>query len=230
MVSGMKGKNGVRKRRVFRIWIMCFLAGLLFGIIRIPVRAADDSFGQRVYDQADLFSEEEEAGLEEKIQGLQEKTGMDVVLVTAKDAQGKSSEEYADDFYDENDFGTGEEGSGVLYLMDMDNRELYISTCGEMIWILTDERVDAMLDAGMVHMGRGDYAGCAKRLFSDTEKWYDKGAAGGQVQVDRDTGEILRYPGKAHRSIRWYEALLAVAVSAFCAWSACAKVRREVMG
>lgn len=227
MVSFMKRKDGVRKRRTFRIWVVCFLAGLLLGIIRIPVRAANDSFGQRVYDQADLFSEEEEARLEEKIQMLQEKTGMDAVLVTVKDAQGKSSEEYADDFYDENGFGTGEEGSGLLYLMDMDNRELYISTCGEMVWILTDERVEAMLEAGIARMGRGDYVGCAQKLFSDTERWYDKGVAGGQYQVDRDTGEIRHYPGKTHRSIRWYEALLAVAVSAFCGWSVCAKVRRE---
>lgn len=191
------------------------------------VSLADTKTDQRVYDKAGLFSEEEIQELEEEIKSLRETMNMDVALVTTSDAHGRTSERYADDFYDEMKLGMGEEDSGLLYLMDMDNRELYISTCGQMIRFLTDERVEDMLDNGIGYMGDGDYMGCARQLMQDTLRWYEKGIVKGQYNVDRDTGEISYYKGGHKRSIRWYEALLAAAVSGFCAGSVCLKVKNE---
>ena len=51
-----------------------------------------------------------------------------------------------DDFYDEHDFGIGSRRSGALLLIDMDNREAYISTKGYAITLYSDARIEAMLD------------------------------------------------------------------------------------
>ncbi|MBP5793935.1 MAG: TPM domain-containing protein, partial [Spirochaetaceae bacterium] len=71
-----------------------------------------------------------------------DKYNKEAVIVTTSDAQGKSAEAYADDFYDENDFGTGSGKDGVLFLIDMDNRKIHVSTSGSMIDYLEDWRIE----------------------------------------------------------------------------------------
>lgn len=189
--------------------------------------SANQAARQRVFDQAGLFTAREKDELEQEIQELREILKMDVVLVTTEDAQGKNAEQYADDFYDSYGFGVGEDFSGVLYLMDMDNRELYISTSGEMIRILTDERIENMQDNGIGYMKDQRYEGCARQLLQDTQFWYEEGIEDNQYNIDRDTGEVSPYQARPKRSIRWYELLLAFGVSAFCAGSVCGKVKRD---
>ena len=81
----------------------------------------------RVFDQADLFLEEEEKELQQAIDALREKMDMDAAVVTAEENPG-SAQAYADDFYEAHGFGTGSGHDGALLLIDMDNRELCIST------------------------------------------------------------------------------------------------------
>lgn len=70
---------------------------------------------------------------------------MDAAVVTAEENPG-SAQAYADDFYEAHGFGTGSGRDGALLLIDMDNRELCISTEGKMVRYLTDSRIEAVLD------------------------------------------------------------------------------------
>ena len=70
-----------------------------------------------------------------------EESGWNVYAVTTDDAQGKSATAYADDFFDEH---STEQEDGVALLIDMDNREITISTCGIAIRYLTDSRISWM--------------------------------------------------------------------------------------
>lgn len=184
-----------------------------------PGMAAGDV---RVFDEAGLFSEADTAGMEETIAGLRTTMNMDVVVVTTSDSGGKSSESYADDFYDGGGFGTGRDDSGALFLIDMDNREIHISTAGTMIRFLTDTRIDSMLDHAYGPAGNGEYARAAESFLEDLLVYYKKGIPGGQYNYDRETGKVSRY-----YSIRWYEALIALTVSAGCGLAACLNVKRE---
>lgn len=181
---------------------------------------ADES--QRVFDEAGLLSAGDIAAFEEEIASLRDTMKMDIVLVTTEDAGGKTSEQYADDYYDEGGFGTRSDCSGVLYLIDMDNREIYISTSGSMIRFLTDKRVDQMLDRAYTYASDGDYAGVMRQFLADTIRFYQQGIPGGQYNYDTETGKISIY-----RSIRWYEALIAFAVAVICGAAACLNVKRE---
>lgn len=133
----------------------------------LTVRAAE----QRVYDDAGLFTAEEVQKIEEKIESLKERIPYDVVIVTTDNAGGKDAMTYADDFYDDNGFGTGDDKSGVLLLIDMDNREIWISTCGEMIYILTDERIDKILDKVYIGVSAQDYNNAVRRFLNQTEDY-----------------------------------------------------------
>lgn len=68
-----------------------------------------------------------------------------MIVVTVDSLNGKTVEEYADDYYDDNGYGYGENNSGILFLVAMDDREWNISTSGDAITAFTD--------AGLAYMG-----------------------------------------------------------------------------
>lgn len=98
----------------------------------------------RLVDMADILSDSEETALLEKLDEVSERQQMDVALVTVNSLDGKSMSEYADDFYDYNDYGFGGDKDGVLYLINIDANGSYstgnswISTCGYGITAFTD--------------------------------------------------------------------------------------------
>ncbi len=187
-----------------------------------PARAEQAGDGARVYDGAGLFDREEFQELTRDVEAFREESGMDLVLVTADDTRGLSSEEYADLYYEQGGFGTGKTHSGALLLLDMDNRRLHVSTTGAMIRFLTDARIETMMDHAIPYIKEGDYHGAASQMIADTAAFYRKGIPDGQYSYNRDTGEVSR-----HRSIRWYEFLLAFAAAAFTGGAACLNVKRQ---
>lgn len=113
---------------------------------------------QRVFDDADLLDELEEQTVQEEIDKTVKKMSMDIVVVTIDDAMGKSTMAYADDYYDEHGFGYGDSyGPGLLFLIDMDNREFYISIAGGAINEYSDWEIEQMLDEIEYWMLEGDW-------------------------------------------------------------------------
>ena len=161
-----------------------------------------------VFDYAGLMSEDEIAALEMQIAAMKEKTGWDIFAVTTDYAEGKSTVAYADDFYDER---TTEDSDGILVLIDMDNREIYISTCGKAIRYLTDARIERVLDDGFYYVSNGEYASCLSAMLSTSEYYYDAGIQESQYNYDVETGAVSEY-----RTLTWMEVVpvffLAVAV------------------
>lgn len=208
-------------QRVFFLLIAAVFC-LLAAALPLRVWAQEQDSDWRVDDSAGLFTAEEAQTLQETISALREEMNMDVGLLTTDDTGGYSSETYADWYYEASGYGTGKDYSGVLLMLDMDNRELYISTEGAMIRFLTDVRIETMLDHAIGYMQSGDYAGAAEQLLTDLQIYYRKGIPGGQYNYDRETGQVSRY-----RSIRWYEGLMAFAVAIFCGAGACLAVKRE---
>lgn len=214
----------MRKRRKSFLWaalliIMALTAGTAFGETKGALAAKEGE--ARVYDLADLFSDEEEEWLSEEAGRLRERMEMDAAIVTTDDNDG-SAEEFADGFYEAAGFGTGEDHSGILFLIDMDNRELYLSTEGRMLRYMTDSRVEAVLDDVYGYAADQDYYGAAMAFLEDVERCYENGIAKNQYNYDTETGKISRY-----HSLEWYEILFALAVAAVCGGTAAAGVVRS---
>ena len=123
---------------------ICFSVAALFHFTGQPIWAAE---GTRVFDEAGLFSTEEVQELETRIDEVRDSQDADLAVLTVEDAQGESAESYADDFYDSHGLGVGDDASGILLSIDMDNREIYVSTTGYAMKVLTDARVEKVLDA-----------------------------------------------------------------------------------
>ena len=181
----------------------------------------------RVFDQAGLFSETEIIQLEEKIAQCRKSTKMDVVIVSAYADEERSAEEYADDYYDYGGFGVGKKASGVLLLYYMDGPgqpggECYISTTGTMINMLTDERIESILDDVYGDLGNRDFAGATEHFLEDVKVYVKEGVESGQYTYDRDTGEIVRY-----HSIRLYEVAIAMVIAGISAGSVCLDIKKR---
>ncbi|WP_050699301.1 TPM domain-containing protein [Anaeromassilibacillus senegalensis] len=127
---------------------------------------------KRVYDQAKLFSTDSAMRLDARASTLTDKLEVDFIIVTTDDARGKTPQAYADDFYDDNGFGVGGDKSGVLFLIDMDNREVYISTSGKAIAYLTDTVIDGLLDDSIGYLKQQDYSGAASHFLDRMEKLF----------------------------------------------------------
>lgn len=182
---------------------------LLFGGL-IPVERVRAAGGQErnVYDGAAIFTESEAGALEERIAAFEEVSGWNVYAVTTLDAMGKTARDYADDFFDEH---SPEQEDGVALLIDMDNREITISTSGIAIRYLTDARIDSILDAAYVDVANGNYGACMMTLLSGVEQYYEVGILGGQYNYDTQTGRRSVY-----RSIEPFEMWIAAGISIAC--------------
>lgn len=86
-----------------------------------------------VVDEADILFEDEETALIAKCEAFTTEYEMEIAVVTITDLQGMTAEAYADDFYDYNGYGYGENDDGILVLYvdgTSGNRELHITTHG----------------------------------------------------------------------------------------------------
>ena len=175
-------------KRIQRDWkTTVFFGALLSMLLSFGVGGALAG-ERRVMDDAGIFSAEEETRIAETAEEVRKRTGMDAAVVTAADKQGLSTEAYADKRYEEEGFGEGAARSGFLYLIDMEDREIYISTAGGAITLISDSVIDKLLnEAYNAISDEGDYAKSAEtvlRMVSDyyvraTEKGWSYDAASG---------------------------------------------------
>lgn len=98
---------------------------------------------------------------------------------------------YADDYFDYNGLGMGDDRAGMLYLIDMNNRQCWISTRGVMIDYITDEREEGILDAGWDEMLDKEYGQSVIKVLKQTEKYLKQGRTSGQFRYDEVTGRRL---------------------------------------
>ena len=175
--------------------ILRYLAGimLVLGLVLPYTQAANaQEQTETVYDFAGLLSEEEIQSLEEQVAAFCEQSGWELFLLTTDDAEGETTMEYSEEYL--NALLSGDDG--LIYTIDMDNREIYIATTGEPIQYLTDSRIDSILDDAYTYISEEKYAEGFQAMISSGEEYYQKGI-----------------PGHEPKAIRWYEALIAFAIA-----------------
>jgi Beta-propeller domains of methanol dehydrogenase type len=151
------------------------------GVLPIP----EGRLQPRLVDEANLLSHAQQHTLLTKLDEISEKWQLDVVVVTNHSLEGKTVEAFADDFYDYNGYGFGQEKDGILLLVSMDTREWAISTCGRAINIFTDSRQANMSDTFVSYLGDGDYNGAFVRFANMCNNYMDYDA--NQSNVDQTT-------------------------------------------
>ena len=153
---------------------------------------------EKVYDFAELLTPSEEEQIYNRVQKFINKTNLDLAVVTINDNNKFSAMEYADDFYDYNDFGTDSEYSGVLFLVDMDTREIYMSTTGKAISMYSDYRIDMTLDAIYQDFSNENYLNGITKFVTIIENYDTIG-----LPSNTDTKYAINNEGELYRKSRW---------------------------
>ncbi len=134
--------------------------GVLLGAACVILRISSSGSGerqntihteeQRVFDYADVLTEEEEQSLEELIKKQQKEACADIVLVTIDELSLQSDRamrEYAESFYDENDFGWNQaKGDGVIFADNWaegaDGKYCRLLTTGAAMTKISDDKAE----------------------------------------------------------------------------------------
>ncbi len=124
-----------------------------------------------VEDYAELMTDEEEALLTEKFEAFCDEYEMEIAVVTINYLVGKTAREYADDFYDNNGYGYGENDDGLLALYvdgAEGEREIYITTHGKAINEITDADIDYITDVMIMYLSAGEFAEAFEAFVDET--------------------------------------------------------------
>ncbi|MBM4764647.1 TPM domain-containing protein [Bacillus sp. B15-48] len=128
---------------------------------------------EKVYDYAHLFSASEKEELEAKASSLSSQLEIDFIVVTIDDNEGKSSRQYAEDFYNAHHFGYEQTSDGVLYLLNMDEREVYIYTRDRAYDYLPDFRIEEILDSVYPYLGEEKFSESVHVFMDEVERMMD---------------------------------------------------------
>lgn len=149
-----------------------------------------------VFDNAGLLTPEEERNLEDKAQTLGEEYGLDAAILTVDRLNGKRPQDYADDFYDDQGYGD----DGVLFLLAMEERDWYISTCGQAIYALTDYSIQQLGDTLVPYLSDGDYYAAFDLFLRSLPGYMDALEQGAPIDGNSDG----RYRG-GQETVVYYE-------------------------
>ena len=158
---------------------------------------------EKIFDEAGLLTDQEEEKLQAELVKAADRVSLDVVIVTIDDAEGKDVKSYADDYYDAHHFGYEKEnGSGILILLDMDNREICISTAGRDQERYTDAERDDILDYELMpYMKQGDYYGACLAFLDSVIEYGTNDEVARNGYYDPVTDTFVEYSQKELREM-----------------------------
>lgn len=159
-----------------------FLALFFTVISGFPIFAAGDL--PRLLDYADVLSDSEERELLNKLDEISERQQMDVVVVTINSLEGEDVVDYADDFYDYNGYGFGEDRDGILFLISLGDRDWCITTRGYAITAFTDAGIDYMTEWIVSDLTNGDYAAAFTTFADRCDDYITQAKTGMPYDVD----------------------------------------------
>lgn len=180
--------------------LLSLLFFLSFLLVTRPVFAE----GTTVTDEAGLFTSEEISELTTLATEINQEIKGEIFIVTTLD-NNEAPETFSDNFLRDR---IGNDNNGSVLLLDMTQREIYISTSGNMIDYLTDSRIERILDDVYNGMSEQDYYQAARSYLTMTQDFIQSGVPRGHYRVDRETGKITYY-----KALTFGEILLALGVA-----------------
>ena len=147
---------------------------------------------EKIYDFAELLTEEEEKLLKEQVDAYIGTTNLDACIVTISENDKISTRDYAADFYDYNYFGKGVANSGIILLLDMDNRKLYLVSTGRAMQYYNGARATACTDKGVLDLKGKNYYSALEKTFKKIDDYYGQGEVKGDGLEADPSSIILR--------------------------------------
>lgn len=169
------------KRNSLKFLSQFFALFLLYSILCVTAFAD----GQRIYDNAGLFSESEISILEDSIQQAIQETNVDFAVFTTNGTDGKEIRVFTADMTEEYGVGQGENRDLIALGIDMGERATATIVHGSIEDYLPVDSTNYINDVVLDYMRAGDYYGAAL-AFIDTGKE-------GILNYDASSGDVYDY-------------------------------------
>ncbi len=166
----MRLRNFIKERFLTALLLLFSIFLLAFGGV---TRVYAQDHPARLVDDAGLLDLGDFQVITEELDEVSEKWQFDVVIVTVNSLDGKTAEAYADDYYDYNGYGYGDDKDGILFLVAMDDREWHISTTGYGITAFTDDGIDYMGDQLVSELSDEEYKWVFDRYVSLCDQYLE---------------------------------------------------------
>lgn len=130
-----------------------------------------------VVDNADVLTDAEEADFTAKLEALGGKYDLEIGILTVDTYEGKDGQAYADDFYDYNGYGYGENDDGLMIVFNTGKedgtRNITLTTHGTAIDYITDLERDVMFEMMIPKLTNGEYAAAFETFISEADSSID---------------------------------------------------------
>lgn len=151
-----------------KIIFLSLILALVIGASLVKEVFAAEYATETVYDMADLLTDSEENQLR-KLAKKYEAYDISIIFMTTSSTDGKTTQNFSNDFYDTHSFRE----DGVMFSIDMENRQIYIDTVGKLIPMISDSKVESALDDGYQHVVDAEYALCLTKMSQSICKIID---------------------------------------------------------
>ncbi len=118
-------------------------------------------------DEVGYLTDDEAQEVSDRLSELRNTYNFDIAVVVTETLIADTAEASADDIYDYNFFGAGEEDNGILLYVSANPREYQISTHGTGIEYFSDDAIAELQDNVVSYLSDDDYYG-AFMAYADT--------------------------------------------------------------
>lgn len=112
-----------------------------------------------VKDEAGFLSESEVSELETKLEAIRTEYDIDIAIYTETDMSGADAQQTADDIYDYNGYGAGENDDGMLLYVSQNPRNYHLTTYNRGHDIFGSSELSKIEDDILPHLKENDYYG-----------------------------------------------------------------------
>ena len=146
-----------------------------------PAYAAQKSY---LNDDAGLLASSEKTDVESALRQVSQMYDMDTAVLTVYGLEGKSPEEYADDYFD-NTYNSDGNTDGIILLVDMESRSWQVETGGRCIDAVNDDGIEYIEDSVVSFLSDGEY-GQAFLAYADSVSYLMNSYNSGKAYVHRE--------------------------------------------
>lgn len=131
---------------------------------------------QKLIDDAYLLSSYEQDEITQALEDASAQTGWDMIIYTNYNGIDEYDiENYTNEYYDNHGYGIGDNKSGIILNIDMSSRQMYVITKGDVMYYISDERNDDMLDAIQYELIDDNYYDACETFVQYTVDYYEQG-------------------------------------------------------
>ena len=184
-------------KRIISLLFVCLLCVTL----TVPC-FAEEFVNPPIVDGAQYLNEAQLEKLSEKIEGIRQKYNFEVAIVTEDEMSGYDAMSSADDIYDYNGYGAGENDDGILLYICAETREYWITTHADGLRVFNERGIDYLKKNIEEQLVNDNYY-LAMDVFADLcDELLEMAANGVRITWDEaKPGDLAVYSDNSHIGI-----------------------------